>query len=269
MATLLRIPRKSGSRAPQHIRGINRASPLAQGLEYAWGATHGGFREFVKGAVVTAQTGTPEGIRPTELGMALLCDGVDDKYNGGAITIPAIGSLTTVIRKTGAGLNQNIFITHSGDNTAGKRMRFRIGSGEAVAASIGSSNTNTVATLTKNDFYWISMSWDSAGAAAYVNGEVKTSFAISHLFPLDTTVYFGDHITSGHEFEGNFLFAALHSRQLSAAEHFAMYSPRHRWDIYDQGSRTIFLPEAAAGGGGFQSAWAANSTVTLGAGIAA
>lgn len=57
MATIIRIPRKSGARAPQRITGINAASVVANGLVVAFPLTGGfarGVRDVIRGMDLSA-----------------------------------------------------------------------------------------------------------------------------------------------------------------------------------------------------------------------
>jgi hypothetical protein len=62
--------------------------------------------------------------------------------------------------------------------------------------------------------------------------------------------------------------ARVYGRALSAAEVWALYDPRTRWDLYWVPGRRVYGDlGAGGGGGGFKAAWAARSNVILQPGV--
>lgn len=72
---------------------------------------------------------------------------------------------------------------------------------------------------------------------------------------------------SDRMWDGAIAYVGIWNRALSPDEVWSLYEPSTRWDVYWRPRRFYMLPAAA--GGGFQSAWAARSTVTIQPGMVA
>jgi hypothetical protein len=256
----LHIPIRSGARAPQRIQGINWASPLARGLVAAWFPVTGSFLGDI--SRLSGDHDTGNSILPTYLSNGLLgvqrtSLGNDDISAVGApwdtpsITIaawlqtPTVSAIQEICAREAAS-GYRIFQFRLIANGAPQFI-----SGIALQPTPRDFRTATTQVDDGHPHLVVATFEDSVRTAISVDGVVESETSIggplgqSSSNPL--ALLFQNN-SNGHFWDTGHVGAILMwNRGFADAEIAALYNPRTRWEIIDQGYRYISLPAAAGG----------------------
>jgi hypothetical protein len=246
----------SGARAPQHIRGINRDSPLARGLLHCWPLMEH-TRDLVTGALATPISNAAPGLWRDGRGYAL--DGNNDRLSTD-VTLSGLTELTLAIwmqNRTYANSVEGIFGDRSTTSTndyvqiINRNTSNRL---DVYSADNGASHDilgppNSQAPL--NEPKLIGVTMDASNFRLWVNAaEIGSAASGGMTHTADSPLMVGSYYDHGSRgIDAVVAAACVWDRALSQAEWNALYSPAFRWDYLDQGYRYISLPAAAGGGG--------------------
>ena len=255
---VLRLRRKSGGRPPVRIRGINWASPFADGLIFGFDPSHQANRRTSLIDLVSEASLVPElsssnaVIEITDLGPAFRSvSGGNDGWGTttGANKPVADTTISAWVRPANIGAFDGYF--RVGDATEWTRLGVGTG-GEAIHTVQGSTqrSATSVNTIAANQWVLIAGRSGSTGATdVWLNGaqeDTDSGHSLSQVgAAIDVLNSFG-----GFEADGWMRAALLWDHRLSAPMLHALYDPRFRWDVFDTGYRYISLPAAAGGAGG-------------------
>ena len=239
---------------PQYPVGINWSNPITHKLRFAWGGP-ACQRDSVQNRLPTTQMPLNEskfgrGIQLNTTGLAI----PHSNPKSGAKSVVIVGNplnyngaTNTYLRNGpsgGWGLSANNFWllwTHYGVSDYSL--------GVAASGNVGVVGVTAI---------------PSSTVTAYENGIQIASVAIGALNVSTATSCQMSFTSSGSSAVSTLAFAAYWDRELSAAEHASMAA--NQWQIFAPLPRRIWAPSAAAGGGGFQAAWARNRSYVIGAG---
>ena len=175
--------------------------------------------------------------------------------------------------------------SNGGNALNGYAVWLATGSPDKLAFRTGTTTSTTSATQWDSDGdpfaahgvpYWcafVGTDIDSvAGGQWYLNGLPIATTALARnaatVPSVATAMSIGNwNHTTDRMWDGAIAYVGIWNRALSPDEVWSLYEPATRWDVYWRPRRFYMLPAAA--GGGFQSAWAARSTVTIQPGMVA
>jgi hypothetical protein len=260
-STVIRTTKKSGARAPSHVTGINWASPLAEGLIHA---VAGGYdstaRDLVTGEAMTLGTGTTRAAG--KLGRALDFDGTSNATAKLSTTSFSDASPFTMaswfqLKDNLSNPTSSVSLHHGTDNDRWHVLawspgvpafRFGVRDGGAYYPAVASYSPSAWELISQ-----VGVVHGATDRRQYINGVEDGTVSNSVDVTLNSTTFFN--LGTLHrvaQVNGSVLLHAAmvwDQRALSASDVAALYSPKYRWDIFQQGTRTISLPGAAASTG--------------------
>ena len=260
MATIIRLPRKSGARSPQRVTGINWASPLAEGLIHA---VAGGYdstaRDLVTGEAMTLGTGTTRAAG--KLGRALDFNGTSNataKLSTTSFSDASPFTMASWFQLKNLSLPTSSVSLHQGTDDLHWHVlawspgvpafRFGVRDGGAYYPAVASYSPSAWELISQ-----VGVVHGATDRRQYINGVEDGTVSNSVDVTLNSTTFFN--LGTLHrvaQVNGSVLLHAAmvwDQRALSASDVAALYSPKYRWDIFQQGTRTISLPSAAASTG--------------------
>lgn len=273
---LVRTPGARGQRPSGPVL-LNRDSPQAQGLALWWPLGSNLGRPVVGGVPGVLPSDATLGYA-SAFGDGTRLTGADTSYIASASVPPQIASLadfTIVLRVMptayGYAADTGLFGSWSHPSGSGYiQLIHRGGLGDVVRVLIDAGGQQDVYSTTPvvlNRASTISASRAGATLRVYMDGRLDGTSAVSatacvasHPFKIGS--YYDD---SGRATGGVFADARIYTRALSDAEHWALYDPATRWDLYWQPSTRAYAWYLPVAGGSFNPAWAAGSNVILGA----
>ncbi len=277
---------------------LNSGSPQAKGLLEWYPGERKGVSAFGR-SVVTESTYLSLNNRP---GIDVVSDlGADDGgfngTDGRYITVPLLNSDPVTITgwffdNTGAGgvpsraMGGLSGAPHDGNWSMGAYLQCatdpRTIDCAVVTTSGGAARYTATGTKTVPNKSWFLFGYTfnpGAGLSSFVNGvpDAVNSTTTTTLRDVSLWQHFstqgldgaGGFLDGGLGFCGMVVDARLYRRALTAADHWALYDPATRWDLYWVPGRRAFFDGTGGGGGGFKSAWAARSNVIIQPGVAA
>jgi hypothetical protein len=262
-----------------HALRLNRASPLARGLEFLAPLAGSTTADLVRGKSYRG-VNVSQGAHP-RLNAATQFSGASGSYVD--TTPPAflptatrlsaaawVMTDTTASSGGGGGLR---YIMSCEDSGPTGQFAIRYSPGSAVfqafpfASGVGVSSSTTVSAYT---LYLVGISIDTSVAGGtiwlYINGRLEASSGGTG--SLDTTATTltigsdGGFNSRTRQWSGLIANAAIWSRNIGDDGHRALY--QQPWDLYATPTRRSYV--FIGDGGGFQAAWARGRNVILGAG---
>lgn len=258
-STVLRTTKKSGERAPSSISGINWASPLAEGLIHA---VAGGYdstaRDLVTGEAMTLGTGTTRAAG--KLGRALDFNGTSNATAKLSTTSFSDASPFTMASwfqlKNLSNPTSSVSLHQGTDNLhwhvlawspGVPAFRFGVRDGSNYFPAVASYSPSVWEPI-----FQVGVVHGTTDRRQYINGVEDGTVSDSVDVTLTSIDFFNlGTLHTASQINGSVLLHAAmvwDQRALSASDVAALYSPKYRWDIYQQGTRTISLPAAASTG---------------------
>jgi hypothetical protein len=253
---IIHLPRKSGDKMPQSIRGIKNSSPFSVNLVMA---SLGGYdnlqRDLVSGeAAYSVGSGVSHGTQ--SLGRGAEYDGTSSgvirQYISSDYVNAAPLSMASWVYRTSTtaearplslhptGTANNPWIT-LGAQAAADEARFVVRTGPTYSSATVAAGAGTMMLA--------GVAESSTVRKIYVNGAYGASSSTDNINPADLTIERSvsgilDRSSVVTSAAGSIVYSTMlwSERAMDAAELAALYSPTHRWDWVDQGTRRIFLP---------------------------